>query len=131
MKAVLAAVVVAAALVGVHLAAGGADFAPSATADPCAARGAPRASDGAQRLALAVLDGAGCELGVPREELLLALLDRRAPEGVSEAQLTNALAAGVERARREGALGAQEAGALGLALRLGGAQALLDLVLRR
>jgi hypothetical protein len=129
-KAVLAALAVAVALVAVHLAAGGGSFAPSATADPCGARPA-READATQRLALAVLDGAACELGVPREELLLALLDRRAPEGASEAQVTNAIAAGVERARRDGALGASEAGVLGLALRLGGAQALLDLLLRR
>jgi hypothetical protein len=127
-RTVLAAVVLAAALVGVHLAAGGGDFVPRATADACTAQ-RPEQREPAQRLALAVLDGAACELGVGREELLLALLDRRAPEGASQAQLSNALGAGVERARREGAIGEGEAGVLALVLRLGGAQALLDRLL--
>ncbi len=128
MRAPLAALAVAAALVGAHLAAGGGDFAPRATADACTAQ-RPEQRDPTQRLALAVLDGAACELGVGREELLLDLLDGRAPAGASEGRLAAALGAGVERARRAGALGEAEAGVLALVLRLGGAQALLDRLL--
>jgi hypothetical protein len=129
-RALLAAAVAAGALALAYLALGGGDFAPSAVADPCAPR-ERAATDPTERAALAVLDGAACELGATREDVLLALLDRRAPEGVSDARLGEALQAGIARARREGALGEAEAGVLALALRLGGAQALLDLLLER
>jgi len=129
-RAVLVAAVAALALVAVHLAAGGGDFVPRATADPCAPR-PERERDAAERIALPVLDGAACELGVPREELLIALLERRVPEGATEDELARALEAGVLRARREEVLSADQATALTLALRLGGARALVDLLLRR
>lgn len=127
--AVPAAATVAALLVAVHLALGGADFGPRAVADPCKPRARPEGIEGTQRAALATLDGTACSLGSSREDLLRTLLERRRPAGVSEDRLIDAFGDGVDRAQREGALSGLEAAALRFGLRLGGLVGVLGLVL--
>ena len=107
MRAIAVAVGAAVALVGVYLALGGASYAPAAVADPCAAREG-RDPEGFERVAeqivLSALDGAACELGVSREEVVLAFansasLERFAEEhDVSEDDVGNLVRAGFRRA---------------------------------
>jgi hypothetical protein len=133
-KVLLVAVVLAVALVGGYAALGGGDFEPRAVADPCRPRPRPTSGDrldGVQRATLAVLDGAACDLGAPREDVLLTLLDRRSPLGASKERLNEAVLAGIARAEKEGSLGGTEATVLRFAVRAGGAKALLDLLLRQ
>ncbi len=127
--AVPGAAAAAALLAAVYLALGGADFGPRAVADPCAQRAHPAGVERTQRAALATLDGAACELGSSRERLLRTLLERRRPAGVSEDEFADAFVAGVDRAQKEGALSAVEAGALKFGLRAGGALGILGLLL--
>lgn len=104
----LLALVVAAALVGVHLAAGGADFVPARAADPCRDRPLGPRADGLEPLTEAlVLIGvqrAACTLGVTRERLILALpsaRDRRAigqESGRGERGVVHALSRGLDGA---------------------------------
>jgi hypothetical protein len=89
MRAIALAAAAAVALVGVYLALGGASYAPAAVADPCA----PRAlgdRDGfeqvAEQIVLSALDGAACELGVSREEVVLAFSSRASLERFAQAQ---------------------------------------------
>jgi hypothetical protein len=107
-RALLAgALVAAAALVVLYLALGGADYAPSAVADPCDPR-EWRDPDGveeaAEQFTLSALDGAACELRVSRETLALALAtpesrERFAQEyGIEDAELEAAVRAGLVRA---------------------------------
>ena len=107
MRAIAVAVGAAVALVVVYLALGGASYAPAAVADPCAAREG-RDPEGFERVAeqivLSALDGAACELGVSREEVVLAFaniasLERFAEEhDVSEDDVGNLVRAGFRRA---------------------------------
>lgn len=64
-------------LVGAELAAGGAGFGATPARDPCRTGPDPYPGDGfdaaVQRLLLGGLDGAACELGTTREELVLSL----------------------------------------------------------
>jgi hypothetical protein len=91
---------VAAALVsgvlGVQLAHGGGDFAPTRSADPCVHRTVKSASSGidglSERLVLLGLDGAACRLGVTREALTLRLAQPSPPP--TDAEIT-ALRAGL------------------------------------
>jgi hypothetical protein len=133
-RALVAAVLVVAALAGGYAALGGGGFAPDHVTDPCRPRPRPHSGDlldPVQRATLAVLDGAACDLRATREDVLLGLLRRRPPGGVSEARLSDAVLAGLDRAQREGALGATEAAVLRFAVRAGGARVLLDLLLRQ
>ena len=107
-------------LVASYVALGGADYGPTPAADPCRERARP-AVERTQRATLAVIDGAACTLRSSREELLLALLDRRLPPGTSEDDLEAAVGDGIDRAEREGELGRFEAIGLRVALRIGGA----------
>ena len=107
MRAIAVATGVAVALVGAYLALGGASYAPAAVADPCAAREG-RSPDGFQQVAeqvvLSALDGAACELGVSREEVVLAFSSRASLErfaeahGGSDEELENLVRAGLRRA---------------------------------
>jgi hypothetical protein len=122
---VVAAVVAALALVGAYVALGGTSYEPSPVADPCAPR-PPRETNGTgERLELVLLaasDATACELGVSREELVLALrsvdeLDALADrEGRSRDELEDALRAGLVRAvaegENQGLIGSTTAGAL-------------------
>jgi hypothetical protein len=107
MRAIALATVSAVALVGVYLALGGASYAPAAVADPCTPREG-RNPNGfeqiAEQIVLSALDGAACELGVSREEVVLAFSSRASLErfarehGDSEAELENLARAGLRRA---------------------------------
>jgi hypothetical protein len=100
-----------------YLALGGASFEPTPVADPCSTR-EWRDPGGAQevleQIALSALDGAACELGVSREDLVLAVRDEEALDafaaehGLSRADAERAVEDGLERAIQD----AEEAGAL-------------------
>jgi hypothetical protein len=117
-RALIAAAVVASALlVGVYLAGGGSDYEPTPVADPCQPRewrspDTPETT--AEQFFLSALDGAACELGVSREELVVALPDDDAraefasEHGLDGAELEAAIRAGVVRAIDD----AEDAGAL-------------------
>jgi hypothetical protein len=123
------AVVLAVVLVGGYIALGGGDYAPSPVANACDPRERPRSGDlldPAQRATLAVLDGAACDLRMSREQVLLDLIRKRNPRGVSDERVKAAVLKGVDRAEDEGTLGGTEATFLRLAVRAGGVQFLLD-----
>ena len=113
----LVALVAVALVLVPYLALGGASYEPAAVADPCAARDW-RDPDGLsevlEQIVLSALDGAACELGVSREELVLAVrseesLDAFAEEqGISRAEAEQAVQDGLARAVDD----AEEAGAL-------------------
>ncbi|MEA2219567.1 MAG: hypothetical protein QOJ35_2193, partial [Solirubrobacteraceae bacterium] len=125
-----AACTAATALVAAYVVLGGASYGPTPVADPCAARARP-AVERTQLVVLATLDGAACRLRTSREELLLALLARERPPGTSDAELADALVDGIDRAQREGALGAVAATGLRLAIRTGGALGVVGLLIAR
>ena len=105
MRAIAVATGVAVALVGVYLALGGASYAPASVADPCARE--DRNPEGFQQVAeqivLSALDGAACELGASREQVVLAFSGRRSLEsfarehGDSEQELESLVRAGLKR----------------------------------
>jgi hypothetical protein len=117
MRAIAATAAAAGALIAVYLALGGASYAPAKVADPCAPRDW-RAPEGvqevAQQIVLSGLDGAACELGVSREEMVLAFASRDAlarfarEHGISIADLERILRASLIRAVTD----AERAGAL-------------------
>jgi hypothetical protein len=117
MRAIAVTAAAAGALVAVYLALGGASYAPAKVADPCAPRDW-RAPEGvqevAQQIVLSGLDGAACELGVSREEMVLAFASRDAlarfarEHGISIADLERILRASLTRAVTD----AERAGAL-------------------
>ena len=131
----LTAAVASAALVGAYALAGGADYKPAATPDPCRPRHWP-SINGTEPLAtqvtLSALSGAACTLGVSREELTLAFADRgrldrfARDHGFSKARIDDAARAGLNRAiddgQRSGAINSAEA----LVLRLAAAAAPID-----
>ncbi|MGX7678779.1 hypothetical protein ACSMXN_07755 [Jatrophihabitans sp. DSM 45814] len=92
----LAAVVLVSGVLGVQLANGGGDFAPTRAASPCAPRTVTPVSTGidalGERLVLLGLDGAACRLGVTREALTLQLAEQKTPP--TDAQV-DALRAGL------------------------------------
>jgi hypothetical protein len=106
-----------AAVVVPYLALGGASFEPTPVADPCAPRDwrdPGGLQDLLEQIALSALDGAACELGVTREELVLAIRDEESLEefsdahGISRADSERAVEDGLDRALDD----AQAAGAL-------------------
>ncbi len=124
----VAALVVAAALVGAYVALGGTSYEPTPVADPCAPRPERPTSGSGERVELVLLaaaDETACALGVSREDLVLALrsveeleaLARR--EGRSRDELENALRDGLEHAVEEAEerdlIGDRTATALGFA----------------
>lgn len=72
-----AALVAVLAVLGMQLAFGGGDFVPAAQADPCAEPVLPAVSTDLDQVTQAIVVGgvqdAACGLGIPREDLLLAL----------------------------------------------------------
>ena len=113
----LGAVGLVAAVVVPYLALGGGRFEPTPVADPCEARERPDAdglAETLERIALAGVDGVACELGVSREELVLALRSEEALAAFSEEQgldrdeLEQAIADGLVRAVDQ----AEDAGSL-------------------
>ncbi len=112
------ATVLAVALVGAYVALGGTSYEPSPVASPCAPRPARAAEGTGERVELVLLaaaDRTACQLGVSREELVLALrsvddLDALArKQGKSSEQFEEALRAGlleaVAEGRRQGLIG--------------------------
>ena len=107
MRAIAWSVAAAVALVVVYLALGGASYAPAQVADPCEPRDwrdPQGVEEVAEQIALSGLDGAACELGVSREEMVLALAnsDSRAQfareHGVSNERLEQLVRDGLFRA---------------------------------
>ena len=112
-----AAVVVALALVGVYLGAGGSSYTPEKSQDPCQHRpwSNPQSlGEIANQFSISALDGAACQLGVTRETLARALATPQSRErfseryGIDDAQLARAIRAGLLRAVND----AENAGAL-------------------
>ena len=100
-----------------YLALGGASYEPTPVADPCATRDwrdPGGLQDVLEQVALSALDGAACELGVAREDLVLAIRDEESldafadEQGISRAEAERAVEDGVDRALDD----AQEAGAV-------------------
>jgi hypothetical protein len=117
MRAVLWATAASVALVAVYLALGGASFTPAAVADPCAPRewrDPGGFEEVAEQIVLSGLDGAACELGVSREETVLAFESRDSlrrfarEQGVSDEELERIVRAALVRAIDD----ADDAGAL-------------------
>ena len=112
-------------LVGAYLAAGGSSYAPAEVQDPCQPRewrDPGNLEEIAEQFSLSALDGAACELGVPRETLARALATPQARErfaeryDISEGELAAAIRAGLVRAvddaERAGAIPSVVAGPL-------------------
>jgi hypothetical protein len=117
---IASAVAVSAALVLVYAALGGGRYTPTRAADPCALREwrSPHGLQAAlEQIALSTADGAACDLGVSREELVLALgsesdLERfAAKNGISHADAESAIRDGLVRAIDDG----EQADAIGSA----------------
>ena len=113
----LASLGLVAAVVVPYLALGGGRFDPTPVADPCDARERPDAdglAETLERVALAGVDGVACELGVSREELVLALRSEEAldefsdEQGLDRDELEDAITDGLVRAVDD----AEEAGSL-------------------
>lgn len=114
---ILVALVAVAAVVVPYLALGGASYEPTPVADPCRTREWRDPGDVPQvveQVVLSALDGAACELGASREELLLALEDEQslaafaAEHGISASAAEQAVGDGLVRAVDD----AEEAGVL-------------------
>jgi hypothetical protein len=123
MRAIAVATAASLLLVAVYLGLGGASYAPAKTADPCVERDWRQPGgfqEVAEQIVLSGLDGAACELGVSREEIVLAFasgtsLDAFAREhGIDRSQLEQLLRRGLVRAiddaERAGALNSTFAG---------------------
>jgi hypothetical protein len=111
LTAVIVAAVVAVVLVGAYALAGGTDYAPAATPDPCTPRHWPKTnglSDIETQVALSALGGAACNLGVSREELTLAFTDQSRlnafarKHGFSKTRIDDAARNGLNRAIDDG-----------------------------
>ena len=113
----LAAIGAVACVLVPYLALGGASYEPTPVADPCVTREWRDPDDLSavlEQVALSALDGAACELGVSREDLVLAVRSEAALDafaaahGISRADDEQAVRDGLERAVDD----AEEAGAL-------------------
>ncbi len=103
----LAACAAVAAVVVPYAALGGGSYEPTPVADPCVMREWRDPGDlGAvlEQIVLSALDGAACELGVSREELVLAVRDEESLDafaeehGISRADAERAVQEGLVRA---------------------------------
>jgi hypothetical protein len=113
----LVAIGLVAAVVVPYLALGGGSFEPTPVADPCEARERPDVDgvgESIERIALRAVDGVACELGVSREDLVLALRSEEAfaafsaAQGIDRSELEQAVSDGLAKAVDD----ADEAGAL-------------------
>jgi hypothetical protein len=100
-----------------YLALGGGSYKPAAVADPCTAR-EERAPDGIsevlEQIVLTGLDEAACDLGVSREELVLAVRSEDALESFADEQglskdeveraVQEGLVSGIDKAEEDGSL---------------------------
>ena len=103
----LVAVELVAAVIVPYLALGGGFFEPTPVADPCQPRARSEAAglgETLERIALRAVDGVACELGVSREDLVLALRSEDAlsafagREGLDRDGLEQAITDGLVRA---------------------------------
>lgn len=116
-RPLLVALGLVAAVLLPYLALGGASFEPTPVADPCQMREWRDPGDideVLEQIALSALDGAACELGVSREDLVLAV---RSEESLDAFAAENGISRDdAERAVRDGLLravaDAEEAGAI-------------------
>lgn len=137
-RAIGFAAVMAAALVAIHLAAGGGGHAPTPPGDPCTrevrAGGETDVMSTAQRVGLIALDATACELRMSRERVLLAVAGEEELE-VDDERRDEAFRAGLRRAidteEQAGRLGAAEAALLRTGVELLPVDALLDQVFTR
>ena len=113
----LVALGLVAAVVVPYLALGGGRFEPTPVADPCQPRDRPDAEglgETIERIALAAVDGVACELGVSREDLVLALRNEdaftafSADQGIDRAEAESSIRDGLVRAVDD----AEQSGAL-------------------
>jgi hypothetical protein len=107
MRAVALSVAAALGLVVTYLALGGASYAPAKVADPCATRDwrEPQGlAEVGEQIVLSGRDGAACELGVSREEMVLALANSDTRQqfarehGISDERLEELVRDGLMRA---------------------------------
>lgn len=116
-RPLLVAVGLVAAVVIPYAALGGGRYEPAPVADPCEAReraDADGLGETIERVALRAVDGVACELGVAREDLVLALRSEEAldafarEQGIDQDELeqsiTDGLVRAVDQAAEEGAL---------------------------
>ena len=79
----LTAIALVTAVLGVQVAAGGGHYTPRQPTNPCTPRPTPpippRLEPLAQQIVLAGLDNTACQLGIPREQLVLDLADTHPP----------------------------------------------------
>jgi hypothetical protein len=103
----VAAVGAVAAVVVPYVALGGATFEPTTVADPCETRewrDPGGLQEALEQVALSALDGAACDLGVAREDLVLAIRDEdaldafAAEHGITRADAERAVHDGLGRA---------------------------------
>ena len=136
----IVSIFVSLALVGSYIAAGGLDYKPTGAADPCDARpwtDPQNLEDSAQQFVLSASDGAACELGVSREELIRALADDASRQqfaedhDLSDSEIEDGLRAGLDRAVDDahdaGAIGGLTATALHAGIKIAPMSVLLDL----
>lgn len=111
------AIAAVAAVLAPYLALGGASYEPTPVADPCVTREWRDPGDlqaALEQILLSALDGAACELGVSREDLVLALQDEAsldafaAEHGLTREDAERAVQDGLQRAVKD----AEEAGSL-------------------
>lgn len=116
-RPLVVALAAVAVVLGTYLALGGASYAPTPVANPCAQRAwrnPGNVQSVIEQIALSGLDGAACKLHVSREELVLALRNDEsidefaAQHGISRAEAETAVRDGLLRAVSD----AREAGAL-------------------
>ena len=107
MRAIAWSLAAALALVVAYLALGGTSYAPAKVADPCATRdwrNPQGLAEVGEQIVLSGLDGAACELGVSREEMVLALANSDTREqfarehGISDQRLERLVRDGLMRA---------------------------------
>lgn len=103
----LVSLALVAAVVVPYLALGGGRFEPTPVADPCQARERSEAEglgETLEAIALAAVDGVACEIGVSREDLVLALRSEEAldafarEQGLDRDELEQAIGDGLVRA---------------------------------
>lgn len=117
MRAVLAAALASVVLAGAYVVLGGGDYEPSDPPNPCrvsAESGGDGLTGTLERVGLNALAGAACDLGVSREQLVLAIAGER-EIGIDDERRSEAFRTGLREAIDE----EERAG------RIGGAQAFL------
>jgi hypothetical protein len=88
-RPLLVSLAAVAAVLVPYLALGGASYEPTPVADPCAPRDwrdPGGLQDVLEQVALSALDGAACELGVAREDLVLALRSEESLDAFADEQ---------------------------------------------